>query len=736
MTSPPPRTAGPPRGPRRGFRTSLRSASCAALLLAHAATAAAQIAPAPSPTPAATEAPVFHLDPTEVVGRQGDAIGPVDGYVAYESVTATKTETPLIETPQSVTVVTRDQMTAQNVQTVSEALLYSASVVAQPYGSDNRGDFVFIRGFNQSENGLYLDSLRQQANGTGFRIEPYGLERVDVLRGPSSVLYGQSAPGGLINQVSKRPRPVASYEAILEGGSFDNIEGAFDLGGPIGDGDGGFSYRLVSLLRDSGTQVDFVPNDRAYVAPSLGWRPTRDTEVVFLTSFLYDSSSLQQYLPPQGTVLPNPNGRIPVSRFVGEPSWNEAKRYQVYAGYAASHRASDTWTLRQNLRFAHIEFDTKAVYGMGLEPDLRTLKRFPFKDVQHGQNFLVDNQAEARWNLADVEVSSLFGLDYSLFEKDARNFFGPLTTLDVFAPVYGQVTIMTPIRVSNTSSQQDQLGLYTQHQATLFDHLVLLAGGRYDWVDNHVENHLQDTTTDERNREPSWRVGVLYLTDLGIAPYGTYSTSFEPIAGTDFYGEPFVPSKGQSGELGLKYEPPGWNVFVTGALYEITQTNVLTPDPENPLNSIQIGEVRSRGAEIEAVATLTGGLSSVASYSYSDVETTKSTDPNVVGKRPVSVPAELVSGWLDYTHPDGLLAGLGAGGGVRYVGPSFGDLENTLEAPGYTLFDAVLHYETGPWRAALNVTNALDRTYATCFNTETCFYGTGRAFLGSVRYRF
>jgi len=155
----------------------------------------------------------------------------------------------------------------------------------------------------------------------------------------------------------------------------------------------------------------------------------------------------------------------------------------------------------------------------------------------------------------------------------------------------------------------------------------------------------------------------------------------------------------------------------------------------NPLNSIQIGEVRSRGGEIEAVATLVDGLSVVASYSYSDIETTESTDPAVIGKRPTSVPAELTSGWFDYTHPDGLLAGLGAGGGVRYVGPSFGDLENTLEAPGYTLFDAVLHYEIGPWRAALNVTNAPDRTYANCFNAETCFYGVGRAFLGSLRYR-
>lgn len=730
-TSQPPRRVACPRPALHALTLALLLAT--ALLTPVRATAQTPPEPQPSPTPGEAP-PLFVLDPMEVAGDKSDAFGPVDGYVAYDSATATKTETPIIETPQSIAVVTRDQMTAQNVQTVAGALRYTASVLAEPYGADSRYDFLFVRGFDQSANGLYLDGLRQQLSNMGFRIEPYGLERIDVLRGPSSVLYGQSAPGGIVNQISKRPRPQPHYELVLEGGSFENVEGAFDVGSAIGDSD--WSYRVVSLLRHADTQVDFVPNDRAYVAPSIGWRPTPDTEIVFLTSFLYDDTSLNQYLPPQGTVTFNPNGRIPRSRFVGEPDFNSMERYQVLAGYAASHHVDDTWTLRQNLRFGYGEFSTKAVFGNGFEPDLRTLKRFPYRDDHQVVNFLLDNQAQARWSVDGVEVTSLFGIDLSLFKDDGRTFFGGLTTLDVYAPVYGQVNITTPLPTVDAVTEQFQLGLYTQHQVTLFERLVLLAGGRYDWADSDTNDRLYGVKTSQRDRKPSWRVGVLYLTDFGIAPYGTYATSFEPIEGVDLFGDPFEPSTAESGEIGVKYEPPGWNVLVTAALFDITQSNVLTPDPEIPLNSIQIGEVQSRGGEIEVVATLADGLSAVASYSYADVKNTKTTIPGALGKRPVPVPKELASGWLDYTQPSGVLAGLGVGAGVRYVGPTFGDLENTLAVPGFTLVDAVLHYETGPWRVALNVTNVFDRTYASCYTLETCFYGTARTFLGSVRYVF
>lgn len=669
-----------------------------------------------------------------MVGAQGTPLGPVDGFVAYDSLTATKTDTPIVETPQSITVITRDQMASQNVQTVAEALLYSASVASEPYGADARYDWIFVRGFNQAENGLYIDGLRQQSGGTGFRVDPFGLERIEVLRGPASVLYGQSSPGGIVNQVSKRPLASPRYDLELELGSFERYEAAFDLTGPIGDSD--WSYRVNSLLRKSDTQVDFVPDNRAWVAPAFSWRPSADTDVTILTSFLYDDAGVLQYLPPQGTVKFNPNGHIPRSRFVGEPSFDSVERVQVLAGWAASHRVDDTWSLRQNARFGWSDFDVRGVYGNGLEADLTTLRRVAFHEDHEATNILLDNQAEAKWAFGAVTGSTLLGLDLAVFEDDERVALGFANSIDVFRPVYGQMPITTPIATNDSDAQQTQLGLYVQSQAKLFERWVWLLGGRFDWADNDVDDRIQDKNVVQRNPEPTWRIGTVYLFESGVAPYGTYATSFDPIPGTDISGNPFLPSTGELGEVGVKYEPPGFGAFVTASLFTITQDNVLTPDPENPINQIQLGQVRSRGAEIEGTATLADGLSLVASYSYNDVETTEGTDPEEVGKTPVVVPAQLASGWLDYTQPYGLLAGLGGGVGARYVGSTFGNLQNTFEVPGYALVDAAVRYQFGPWRLAINVSNLLDESYASCSSDVACYYGAARSVIGSVRYRF
>lgn len=730
---------------RRVRRTNVAPAiALCALALGAVAQAAEPTLPAATPAPtapaeaaaddAAPEPPTFHLDAMEVIGESSNPLGPVDGFVAYDSMTATKTDTPIIETPQSISVVTRDQIMAQNAQTVVEALLYTSNVTAEPYGTDARYDWVYIRGFNQAENGLFIDGLRQQSGGTGFRVDPYGLERIEVLRGPASVLYGQSTPGGIINQVSKRPLRTPRYDLELEFGSFDRYEAAFDLTGPIGDSD--WSYRVNSLLRKSDTQVDFVTDNRAWVAPSFAWQPSPDTNVTFLTSFLYDDAGVLQYLPPQGTVQGNPNGHIPRSRFIGEPDFDSVERVQVFAGWAASHRFDEVWSARQNLRFGWSDFNVRGVYGNGLEPDLVTLRRIAFSEDHEAVNFAMDNQAEAKWALGSVTGSTLFGLDLSVFKDDELVELGFANPINVFNPVYGQQPVVTNVKTNDSIAVQTQLGLYVQSQAKLFERWVWVLGGRYDWVTNDVRDQITDSDVDQKPHEATWRIGTVYLFDNGIAPYGTYATSFDPIPNTNLFGEPFQPTTGELGEIGVKYEPPGLGAFVTASLFTITQDNVLTADPDNPLNQVQLGQVRSRGAEIEGVATLADGLSLLASYSFTDIETTKSTNPDDIGKRPVVVPEQLASGWIDYTQQWGMLAGLGGGVGVRYVGSSFGNALNTFKVPGYTLVDAAIRYETGPWRVTLNVSNLADETFATCSTDVACFYGQERTLIGTVRYRF
>jgi iron complex outermembrane receptor protein len=351
-------------------------------------------------------------------------------------------------------------------------------------------------------------------------------------------------------------------------------------------------------------------------------------------------------------------------------------------------------------------------------------------------NFLLDNQAEAKWAIGTVTGSTLFGLDLAVFEDDEVVKLGFANSIDVFRPVYGQMPIVTDLATNDSDALQTQLGLYVQNQAKLFERWVWVLGGRFDWADNDVRDRIRSQDVVQRSREPTWRIGTVYLLDGGVAPYGTYATSFDPVPGTDVFGEVYQPTTGELGEVGVKYEPPGFGAFVTASLFTITQDNVLTTDPDNPLNQIQLGQVRSRGAEVEGVATLADGLSLLASYSYTDIETTESTNPEEVGKRPVVVPSQLASGWIDYTQPWGMLAGLGGGVGVRYVGSSFGNLQNTFEVPGYTLVDAAIRWERGPWRVTLNVSNLANETFASCSTDVACFYGGERNLIGAVRYRF
>ncbi|MCG2599798.1 MAG: TonB-dependent receptor plug domain-containing protein, partial [Achromobacter sp.] len=348
--------------------------------------------------PAAGEAAV--LPAVTVTGRRdGEAANP--GFVPTNTATATKTDTPLLETPQSVSVITRETMDTLGAQTVSQALRYSAGVLPDNAGAETRYDWINIRGISESTLGLYLNGLRLQSN-TEFRIEPYGLEQLDVLRGPSSVLYGQNAPGGLINMVSKRPTDSPLHEIQLSGGSYGNRQAAFDFSGPLDD-DNKVLYRLTGLAREADTQVRYTPDDRTYIAPSFTFRPSDRTSLTILASYQKDRVGFGQFLPAQGTVLGNPNGKIPTNTFVGDPDLDNTKREQTMFGYELNHEFNDTFQFRQNFRYSHLSYRVKtAGYGLGFvkkdpanpdSPDnFRYVNRLPFSDMREVDVFGLDNQ--------------------------------------------------------------------------------------------------------------------------------------------------------------------------------------------------------------------------------------------------------------------------------------------------------------------------------------------------------
>jgi iron complex outermembrane receptor protein len=675
------------------------------------------------------------LDQITVQERIENAWGPVDGYVAGQSATGTKTDTPLLETPQSISVVTAGQIDAQGAETLGSALRYTAGVGGEQFGTDLRGFGLQIRGFAVSDEAFYVNGLRMR--GTDFisflTLDPYGAERLEVLRGPSSVLYGQNSPGGIINYVSKRPTDETFREVEVGAGSFDTYQGQFDMGGKL-DEAGVWTYRVTGLAREGNTHIDYVEDNRLFIAPALKWQPDADTSLTLLATVQQDNLGWGiQFLPASGTVLPNPNGKLPSSRFVGEPDFDEYNPLIAMIGYEFEHRFNEIWMVRQNAHYAYLANDEQlGVFGAGLDPDGRTYYRYADAGRSTFGSFAVDSQAQATFDTGALSHTLLMGLDYQYLDYSDWGAYADVDPIDIYDPVYGAV--IPPLApYQDTETTQSQVGLYAQDQVRL-GNWALTIGGRQDWAETETWDKLASSASSQSDNAFSGRAGLVYLSDIGLAPYVSYSTSFFPVLDVNPAGGSFAPETGEQYEVGVKYQPLGWDAFITVSAFDLGKQNAIRYVGFDP---VQTGEITSRGIEVEGVASLDSGLDVTLAYAYLDTKITDETDSNV-GNMPYGVPRHRASFWADYTIQSGTLEGLGLGGGIRYIGSSFGDDANSFKVPAATLFDAAIHYDWKNFRLKLNVTNLLDEDYiASCFDVSFgCFYGEGRKIAGSLKYNW
>lgn len=665
-------------------------------------------------------------------GEGTDGKGPVKGYVARNSSTASKTGTPLIETQQSVSVITRDQIEAQNAQKLGDVLNDTPGVVAQPFGADPRFDSPIIHGFDGRQ-AQHLNGLRMMRTAGAPAVEIYGLERVDVLRGPASVMYGQGNPGGMINMVSKRPVFERFGEVGIRGGSYDTFGGFFDFGGPVGD-DTDFAYRLTGLARTAGAQTDNLDNDRYFIAPAFTWKPDEDTKLTVLTSVQHDNPSTPSALPSP-YVLDPVGYRLPRDFFVGDKSFDKSDRTLTNLGYELEHRFSDVWTFRQNVRYSNFDWDYQSLgmSSLGLLPDGRTLRRNATFQDELLNTVNIDNNLQADFSTGEVDHKLLFGLDYRYFDNNVRTQFFQATPLDVLNPVYGgPITLISQTLDTKVRSDLSQVGIYAQDELA-WDNWRATLGLRHDWTQSSGTslNNLTGVarSLDQDDHKLTGRAGLGYLFDFGVAPYISYATSFEPVVGADASGNPLKPTSGEQVELGVKYQPAGWNGFFTGAVYDLKQKNVLRTVAGL---STQIGEVHVKGVELEGVVSLDEGLDLRAAYTYTDARIGGGVDD---GKRVENVPEHSASLWLNYTiHDDSALDGLGLGGGVRYVGQRYGNSANTFDLDGVTLFDAALTYAKNGYKASINIQNIADEKYVASCGTFGCYYGDGRTIMGKLSY--
>lgn len=681
--------------------------------------------------------------PRRHVGSVETPLGPVHGYVAGGSSSGTKTNTPIMETPQAVSVIGAEQIRDQKANKLDEVLRYTAGVRAGTFGADTRNDWWLIRGFKSDDVGLFLDGMQLfYTSYASWKLQAPNMERVEVLRGPSAVLYGGSSPSGIVNVISKMPPadPVRFIETGVN--NFGNAYVGFDVGGPVATQpeNGKLFYRVVGQVQNGPTQVNFTPDNNYFIAPSVTWKPDADTTFTVLASASRQETRGINFLPYEGTVTNARFGKIPTSFFAGDPSVDKFTREQEMLGYQFERNLTDDLTFRQNARFAHVDVTYRGYVGNNwADINTASLGRYNWYAKNTANQANLDNQLEYRFNTGAVRHTMLFGVDlkgYQIDDYQAFN-FGTVPSINVFNPAYGFDIPLTGAPFRNFQITQKQAGTYLQDQMKL-GNFTLVLSGRNDWVETTQAGRDTGATLASRDDSRfSGRAGLIYNFDNGIAPYVSYATSYNPIIGLNAQNQLFLPETGQQAEIGVKVAPRGFDGYFTASVFDLKRQNVATTDPVVTTLQNQTGEVTSRGIELEAVANATRELKLIGSFTAYHLFNSRDLDPSLVGKTPTNTPELLVSGWADYTFKDGPLAGFGFGGGVRYVGSSWADTANTLEVPAVVLGDLALHYEWQNWRTALNVVNLTDKIYvASCAAASSCFYGDRRRVTASVSYKW
>ncbi|TXN22029.1 TonB-dependent siderophore receptor [Methylobacterium sp. WL9] len=668
----------------------------------------------------------------------------VTGYTARVSPTATKTNTPLIETPQSVSVVTREQLNDRNVQSLNEALAYTPGAATNVFGFDPRFDAIYIRGFDVTYNGIFRDGLRQSAVGlTVPRIEPYGAEAVTILRGPASGLYGLGSPGGILDVTTKRPVFTRFGEVQFQAGNFDRFQGNFDFGGPVEGSDGTMAYRMTGVVRQSDTFLPGATDDRVNIAPAFTWRPDADTTFTVLTEF-------QKTKLPGTSAFFNFPG-FQVSRiYQGDGAFNAFRSEQYRIGYAFEHRFSPDLIVRQNFRhygvdgdFPYVQIDS--VTGLSAQRSTGLFR-------ESLRSVAVDTQVEGHVATGPVAHTLLAGIDYTHYDWNRRFGFGTAPDLDLTTLNYGRQFIARPSLTSSAQQAQDQVGLYLQEQAK-WNRFVLTLTGRQDWVSQDTSSAaggIAGTPQSQNDAAFTYRVGLNYELAPGMVPYASYATTFNPQSGTDINGRAFKAATGDQIEAGVKYLVPGTNIIASVAGFDINQSSILRQDPNNIANQVATGAVNSRGFEMEMTANLAPGTNLTLAYTHLDFTFVRQTTADRAGN-PVAIDGNSLSGipgdtftaFASYLFPpSSALSGLTLGGGLRFANSSFADDLNTVRNPTVTLFDALVAYDFAAidpkyrgFRAQINGFNIFDRDYTNC-QAGFCYRGAPATVIGSLIYRW
>ncbi|WP_353475757.1 TonB-dependent siderophore receptor (plasmid) [Salipiger sp. H15] len=688
---------------------------------------------------AQSTADLFDLGEIVLEGEY-DPSDPVPGYVATTAQTATKTGTPILETPQSISVITGEQIEDQGATTLGDTLGYTAGVTAQPYGTDPRFDSPTVRGFNGS-NAQYLNGLRQLRERGAPSFEVYSLERVEVLKGPASVLYGAGIPGGVINQIQKRAQFLSFGEVGVGIGDPKATEGFIDYNHAFSDT---FAARVTAVARDSEEDVEELENSRQYLGLATRWGPTEQTSLQFLGSWMKDSPITPAGIPYD--LVGEKDDEDLRDFYAGDPKDDESDRETLNLGFEAHHDLSADWSLDANFRFQKFDWDYTGFYVNNGVTDGDTITRGANGTSEDSYSQNLDLRLNGSLDAGAVSHRLLFGLDMRRYGIEETTDFLNADAISFSHPSYNGANLGDAWYSETNDLTLEQIGIYAQDEMALGNWRASLAL-RHDWASQTGTAgtwmnwggaiYESSTDVDQDDEATTGRVGLSYVFANGVAPYISYATSFDPEIGVDNDGNTFEPSEGKQWEAGVKYQPLGFNGFFSAALYDLRQTNVKTvfTDEFGVGDERQVGEVHSQGLELEGSADLENGWNIRGAYAWNLTEQIEGDND---GNRMPNAPLHNASLWANYHFaPGSALDGLTLGGGVRYIGERYGDAANLYELDDVTLVDLQASYAiTEDMQLAVNVSNLTDEAYVANCGSFGCYYGDGRTVQARLTYKW
>lgn len=659
-------------------------------------------------------------------------------YAANIGTVATKTTTPLIRTPMSVTVVTEKQIQDRNAQDISDSLNYTAGLLSSYRGHNNELE-ISVRGIgNKSDGGgvpTYVNGISYQGS---YELDPFFLESINVIKGPSSVLYGQSNPGGIVDIVTKKPSGTDRNAIQSKIGTGDFYQLGVDFDHHLTEQ---FSARLVGNIKRLNWKERGVRQQGGTIAPSITWKPNEKTSWTLYALYQkLPKAGTRNFLLREGTVEAVNGRKVPYDFFAGDPNFHKLALSQWHIGSQFEHQFSENLTFRQNTRYSksHNILHNLVVWDVVVGKTEMIRKARIFDDRWY--EFGADQQLEYKFQMGQLRHTLLGGVEYKYSRYDLLAYLGDAPNIDWTKPDYG-VNVIPPTLSNSEERILKQTGLYLQDQIE-WGNWDFLLGLRYD----HAKNKMNDRKWQETHRQTdhkfSWRAGAVYNFSNGIAPYISYSTSFQPEVGLDTNKQPLKPTTAEQYEIGVKYQPIE-TVLLTSALFQIKQKNLVSYDPQTR-DKTQTGEIKTKGFETSLAANLNQNISLIASYAYLNKKVKKDKNNMLIDKTPWGIPRHQASLWGKYTWTAGIFDGLNIGVGVRYIGTTQGNDQNTFTVPHYTLYDASIGYDLGKTSTALkgadiqiSMQNLSNKKYvSSCANVYSCFYGKERTAVLTFNYHW